>query len=98
MEKNNWHEISSDINHVTKKIKNKVANEDIIGDLRESLNSTIESASQVLKNISFTIHNTVSDEEIKNETAEIVSKINKELKNLIDQFGKNNSATSSEEE
>lgn len=87
MEKNGWNEISSDINNVTKKIKDKVANEDIVGDLKESLNSTVESASQVLKNISNTVQNTVSDEEIKSETQEVLSKINEELKNIINQIG-----------
>ena len=35
MDKNGWNEISSDINNVTKKIKEKVAKEDIVGDLKD---------------------------------------------------------------
>lgn len=87
MDKNGWNEISSDINNVTKKIKEKVAKEDIVGDLKESLNSTVESASQVLKDISNTVQNTISDEEIKSETQEILSKINLELRSIINQIG-----------
>jgi len=87
MEKNGWNEISSDINNVTKKIKEKVAKEDIVGDLKKSLNSTVESASQVLKDISNTVQSTISDEEIKSETQEILTKINEELRSIINQIG-----------
>jgi fructose-1,6-bisphosphatase len=94
MDKNGWKEISSEINDVTKKIKDKVSEEDIVGDLRDSLNATVESASQVLKNISSTVQNTISDE----ETNEIVSKINEELKSLINQIGEKINISKSEEE
>lgn len=87
MDKNGWNEITSDINNISKKIKEKVSNEDIVGDLKDSLNSTVESASQILKNISNTVQNTVSDEEIKSETQELLSKINEELKSIINQIG-----------
>ena len=60
MDKNGWNEITSDINNISKKIKEKVSNEDIVGDLKDSLNSTVESASQILKNISNTVQKTVS--------------------------------------
>ena len=98
MDKNGWNEISSDINNVTKKIKEKVAKEDIVGDLKESLNLTIESASQVLKDISNTVQNTISDEEIKSETQEILSKINEELRSIINQIGVKISNANLEEE
>ena len=98
MDKNGWNEISSDINNVTKKIKEKVAKEDIVGDLKESLNLTIESASQVLKDISNTVQNTISDEEIKSETQEILSKINEELRSIINQIGVKISNAKLEEE
>ena len=98
MDKNGWHEISSDINNVTKKIKEKVAKEDIVGDLKESLNSTIESASQVLKDISNTVQSTISDEEIKSETKEILTKINEELRSIINQIGVKISNAKLEEE
>ena len=87
MDKNGWNEITSDINNISKKIKEKVSNEDIVGDLKDSLNSTVENASQILKNISNTVQNTVSDEEIKSETQELLSKINEELKSIINQIG-----------
>ena len=98
MDKNSWKDISSEINDVTKKIKDKVAEEDIVGDLRDSLNSTVESASQLLKNISSSVQNTITDEEIKNETKEIISKINNELKHLIDQIGNKINLSKFEEE
>lgn len=97
MEKNSWKDISSEINDVTKKIKDK-AEEDIVGDLRDSLNSTLESASLLLKNITNSVQNTISDEEIKNETKEIISKINNELKHLIDQIGNKINLSKFEEE
>ena len=87
MDKNGWNEITSDINNISKKIKEKVSNEDIVGDLKDSLNFTVESASHILKNISNTVQNTVSDEEIKSETQELLSKINEELKSIINQIG-----------
>ena len=98
MERNSWKEISSDISDVTKKIKEKVADENLVSDLKDSLNSTVESASQVLKEITDAVQNTISDEEIKNETKEVVSKINLELKGLINSLKGETSLFNSEEE
>ena len=66
--------------------------------LKDSLNSTVESASQVLKEITDAVQNTISDEEIKNETKEVVSKINLELKGLINSLKGETSLFNSEEE
>jgi len=98
MDNNSWKDTSSEINDVTKKIKEKVSDEDIVGDLKDSLNATVESASQLLKNITNTVQSTISDEEIKNETKEVISKINNELKNLVNQVSDKINLSKLEEE
>ena len=79
MENNNWSEISKEVSDVTKKIKNKVDNEDLVEDLKDSLRDTIENTSDLFKNILSSIESTIKDEQIKNETKDIVEKINNEL-------------------
>ena len=80
-----WSEISGDIANVAKKIKSRIDEEDLVEDLKDTFKNTIESTSQLITNILHTVESTVTDEEIKKETKEIVTNVNAELKNLLNQ-------------
>jgi len=83
---NNWQDISDDISDLSKKIKANLTEEELVGDLKDSLNSTIEASGEILKNITNAVQETVKDEEIKSETWGVLEKINNELKNVVSQI------------
>ena len=83
---NNWQDISDDISDLSKKIKANLTEEELVGDLKDSLNSTIEASGEILKNITNAVQETVKDEEIKSETRGVLEKINNELKNVVNQI------------
>jgi len=82
---NNWQNISDDISDLSKKIKDNLKEENLIGDLKDSLNSTILASGEILKNITNAVQETVKDEEIKSEAKDVLEKINNELKNVVNQ-------------
>ena len=83
---NNWQDISDDISDLSKKIKANLTEEELVGDLKDSLNSTIQASGEILKNITNAVQETVKDEEIKSETRGVLEKINNELKNVVNQI------------
>ena len=82
---NNWQDISNDISDLSKKIKDNLTEESLVGDLKDSLNSTIQASGEILKNITNAVQETIKDEEIKLETKDVLEKINNELKNVVSQ-------------
>ena len=82
---NNWQDISDDISDLSKKIKANLTEEELVGDLKDSLNSTIEASGEILKNITNAVQETVKDEEIKSEAKDVLERINNELKNVVNQ-------------
>ena len=87
-ENSSWDEISNDVSEVKKKIKDKVTTENSIDDLKDSFQATIDNSKEILKNLVTAVDETVSDEEIKLESKEIIKKIGNELTELIEN-GKN---------
>ena len=87
-ENSSWDEISNDVSEVKKKIKDKVITENSIDDLKDSFQATIDNSKEILKNLVTAVDETVSDEEIKVESKEIIKKIGNELTELIEN-GKN---------
>ena len=103
MEENkSWSELSNDIEDVAKKIKGKISQEELVDDLKESLSNTINSTTELIKNIVESVEATVKDEEIKKETKDLFTNISEELKTTVISLGtkiKNlNPAKSSSEE
>ena len=103
MEENkSWSELSNDIEDVAKKIKGKISQEELVDDLKESLSNTINSTTELIKNIVESVEATVKDEEIKKETKDLFTNISEELKTTVINLGtkiKNlNPAKSSSEE
>ena len=84
MEQPNWSKISSELSDVSKKIKNKIEEEDLVDDLKQSFGESVESVSDILKKIITTIETTISDEDIKKQTKEVIFTINNEFETLID--------------
>ena len=82
---NNWKKISDDISDLSKKIKDNLTEESLVGDLKDSLNSTIQASGEILKNITNALQETVKDEDIKSEAKDVLEKINYELKNVVSQ-------------
>ena len=78
-----WSNISSDIADVAKKLKSRIDEEDLVEDLKDTFKTTIDKTSQLINNIIKTVEATVTDEDIKKETKEIVNNINAELKTLL---------------
>ena len=84
MEENkSWSELSDDLEDVAKKIKGKISQEELVNDLKESLSNTINSNTDLIKNIIESIDSTVKDDEIKKETKELFTNISVELKTTV---------------
>jgi len=82
-DENKWSEISNDIANVTKQIKSKMNDENLVDDLKDTFKTTIDNTSQLIANLVKTVEASVTDEDIKKETREIVKNINSELDSLL---------------
>ena len=82
-DENKWAEISNDIANVTKQIKSKMNDENLVDDLKDTFKTTIDNTSQLIANLVKTVEASVTDEDIKKETREIVKNINSELDSLL---------------
>ena len=89
MEESNWTKISNEIGDVSKKIKNKIEEENLVDDLKSSLSDSVENISEILKNIISTIESTISDEEIKLQTKDVIKEVNHEFEQLLNTSKKN---------
>jgi len=78
-----WSDISNDITNVAKQIKSNIDDENLVGDLKDTFKTTIDNTSQLIKNIVISVEASITDEEIKKETKEIVNSINSELDILL---------------
>ena len=88
MEENkSWSELSDDLEDVAKKIKGKISQEGLVNDLKESLSNTINSTTELIKNIVESIESTVKDDEIKKETKDLFTNISEELETTVINLG-----------
>jgi len=78
-----WSDISNDIANVAKQIKSNIDDENLVGDLKDTFKTTIDNTSQLIKNIVISVEASITNEEIKKETKEIVNSINSELDILL---------------
>ena len=84
---NNWSDMSEDIAKVAENFKGKMEEESLVDDLKQSFNETVENTSEVIKNLMSTVESVINDEEIKDETKELIKKINMELSNTVKKTG-----------
>ena len=84
-EKNNqnWKEISEDISNVTKKVKDSLGEENLVDDLKDSLFETVQGTSILLKALVEKIEFTIKDDDIQDETKEVINKINNEMRDTL---------------
>ena len=69
---------------MTKKIKDKVSQENLVDDLKDSFKSTIDTSTEILRNLIKAIDETVKDDEIKSESKEVLNKISDELGDIVE--------------
>ena len=84
---NNWSDMSEDIAKVAENFKGKMEEENLVDDLKQSFNETVENTSEAIKNLMSTVESVINDEEIKEETRELIKKINMELSNTVKKTG-----------
>ena len=84
IDKENWSAIQKNVVDVSNKIKNQIANDDNISDLKQSLFQALENTTSLIKEVSSSIEDTLKDEEIRNEVKEVVSKINTEFHDIAE--------------
>ena len=87
-ENQNWKDISKDISNITKKVKDSIGDENIVDDLKDSLFESIQNTSKLLKTIVEKVDSTIKDDEIRNETLEVINKINNEILDTVKESGK----------
>ena len=80
---NQWSEINKDVADIAKKVKSKIDEEDLVEDLKESFKKTVESTTEIFKTLINTLESTISDEEIKQDSKNVVENISSELKQVI---------------
>ena len=88
-EKNNqnWKEISEDISNVTKKVKDSLGEENLVDDLKDSLFETVQGTSILLKALVEKIEFLIKDDDIQDETKEVIKKINNEIRDTLNDSG-----------
>ena len=84
---NKWSDMSEDIAKVAENFKGKMEEENLVDDLKQSFNETVENTSEAIKNLMSTVESVINDEEIKEETRELIKKINMELSNTVKKTG-----------
>jgi len=87
-EENRWKEVSKDISDISNKIKDNLVDDENINDLKKSLNSAKNSIKTNFSDLLSAIETTVQDEEIKNESLEIIKKMKNEFYNSIESIKK----------
>jgi short-subunit dehydrogenase len=79
VENNSLSKLSEELENLTKILKISISKEKFTQDLAETLRDTIYSINFLFKNIVDSVESTIKDEEIKNETKEIITNISEEL-------------------
>lgn len=85
----NWSKISSEINNMKDKATNKLNAEIVDNDLKDSLGKAIEDLKTLINNVVSVVENTVKDEELKQDTKEIMSNIHTEFSDLFSLIQRN---------
>jgi len=80
MEENGkWAKINNDISEIVGKFQEKIEEEDLAKDLRESILEITENAKNIFRSLSETIESTVKDEEIKSASKDLINSIQDEF-------------------
>tara|TARA_B100001996_G_C18503328_1_gene532332 strand:- start:95 stop:397 length:303 start_codon:yes stop_codon:yes gene_type:complete len=82
-ENKKWSEITDDLKNVRKKIVNKVDDENLVNDIKQSFSETLQNTSHILDKLVTTIENTINDEEIKSEASDLINNLKSQLSNTF---------------
>jgi len=74
-----WSKINSDISEIVEKFQEKIEEEDLVKDLRESIVEITENTKNILRSLSEAIESTVKDEEIKGSSKDLIKSIQDEF-------------------
>jgi len=74
-----WSKINSDISEIVEKFQEKIEEEDLVKDLRESIFEITENTKNILRSLSEAIESTVKDEEIKGSSKDLIKSIQDEF-------------------
>ena len=98
-----WSKINNDISGIVEKFHEKIEQEDLVKDLRESLFEITENTKNIFRTLSEAIESTVKDEEIKGASKDLIKSIQDEFdetllksKNKITEYTNNNESKEEE--
>ncbi len=98
-----WSKINSDISDIVEKFQEKIEEEDLVKDLRESIFEITENTKNIFRSLSEAIESTVKDEEIKGASKDLIKSIQDEFdetllksKNKIKEYTSINVSTEEE--
>ena len=97
-------EIDRDTEELSKNLKSKNSEENLVKDLKESLRETVDESISMLNSLMKEIQEKIKDDSVKEETQNLVSLLSKNILNLTDKdvdefsFIKNSEKTNLEEE
>ena len=74
-----WSKINSDISEIVEKFQEKIEEEDLVKDLRESIVEITENTKNIFRSLSEAIESTVKDEEIKGSSKDLIKSIQDEF-------------------
>ena len=74
-----WSKINSDISEIVEKFQEKIEEEDLVKDLRESIVEITENTKNIFRSLSEAIESTVKDEEIKGTSKDLIKSIQDEF-------------------
>jgi len=98
-----WSKINNDISGIVEKFHEKIEQEDLVKDLRESLFEITENTKKIFRSLSEAIESTVKDEEIRKNSKDLIKSIQDEFdetilktKNKITEYTNNNESKEEE--
>tara|TARA_E500000331_G_C17203562_1_gene690365 strand:+ start:695 stop:1009 length:315 start_codon:yes stop_codon:yes gene_type:complete len=74
-----WSKINNDISEIVEKFQEKIEEEDLARDLRESILEITENTKNIFRSLSEAIESTVKDEEIKSASKDLINNIQDEF-------------------
>ena len=82
-DKNNWSKFNKELSEISDKLQEKIEEEELVNDLKESVTSIIENTKGIFKTLSEIIESTTKDEEIKQASKELIKSINEEFETTL---------------
>ena len=85
-ENNKWSEINEEAKKIVQNIKQKSEYENSIDDLKNSLKNSVDNTGKIFKDLVQIIESSVNDEEIRNDSKNLINNIIEELDTLTNQI------------